>query len=1006
MITDTGVSRADTLGLGDTTLKDSQLRQHFRLLNTLVDEVSSASTLPVLLYRAIDAACQLTGTRYGAILLFGPAGGVDQLATHGLSPSQRDSVLENLRVTAHSEMPPNILKVLNTIHFNRKAVFSFLPSLDFFISVPISLQGQVLGAICVAERQADAEEIASELQRIVLHMFATRIAISMHYLAMERQTKEKVQRAAKVTQDTETLYEITKLAVSSLELKDVLANSLPLILKDVGVDAAEIWLLNPALNVLELKGQGGLNNGTIFGPKPLKLSEGIPGLAAQSLHPVVINDRQIMTSQIDSEAMAQGLNVVGAFPLVAREAALGVLCVAKQSPDGLEDGWDEMLERIAAGLAIAIKNAQLFEDLRHSEERYRILAEHVPAAIFRYRLRPTRCCEYMSPNVVALTGYTPEEFYSDPELLANVAHVDDRAVIHAMRLAPETFREPVTIRAVRKNGSETWLDVHVEPIYDLSSKIIAVQGIVRSANKLPEEQEADLLKSEFIGLISHELKAPLAAIKGIASMALDSRGHSSLNVSDMKEFFEIIARQTDRLVELANNLTDMSRIEGGSLTIYPEPTMLASLLKDVNEVFVRVHNSHQLEINVPDDLPNVNADPRRTIQVLTNLLDNASKYSPPDTTITIAAECDAREVTVHVTDQGRGIAPEKLPAIFNKFSKVHDDDIHRLSGTGLGLSICKGIVEAHGGRIWASSAPTGKGSTFSFTLPVVIEASLQVVRDASLQLAVPDEPESPDVANRQQVKISKRASHLGSVSRGRERTRVLVVDDDPQALRHLQRLLTDSGYHPLLSSDPTAVAETIVEEEPDLIILDLVFPKDNGLDLLRSIREFSGVPIIFITASNEETSKLTALRMGADDYIIKPFSPTEVIARMEAVLRRRTMPDTVEVRPPLAVGDLQIDFARRRVTLRGKAVSLTATEYKLLYELANSAGRVMTYDQITHRVWGEEYKGARELLRSFVSNLRRKLEDDSRHPRYIITEPQVGYYMRSGGGSAPTPPTD
>jgi two-component system KDP operon response regulator KdpE len=136
-----------------------------------------------------------------------------------------------------------------------------------------------------------------------------------------------------------------------------------------------------------------------------------------------------------------------------------------------------------------------------------------------------------------------------------------------------------------------------------------------------------------------------------------------------------------------------------------------------------------------------------------------------------------------------------------------------------------------------------------------------------------------------------------------------------------------------------------------------------------------------------------ALRAGADDYITKPFAPSELLARIEATLRRRVMPDRMEVQAPFVLGNLAVNFAQRRVTLGDQPVSLSATEYKLLYELATHAGLVLTHTQLLQRVWGPEYSGETELVRSFIRNLRRKLGDDARRPRFIFTEPQVGYRM-------------
>jgi two-component system KDP operon response regulator KdpE len=231
------------------------------------------------------------------------------------------------------------------------------------------------------------------------------------------------------------------------------------------------------------------------------------------------------------------------------------------------------------------------------------------------------------------------------------------------------------------------------------------------------------------------------------------------------------------------------------------------------------------------------------------------------------------------------------------------------------------------------------------------------------------------------------------VTRPSERRRILAVDDEPHIQRYLQRALSEAGYQATVTGDPSETVKLVELEEPDLVVLDLRLPGTSGFDLLQRIRELSQVPVIFLTASDSEEDAVQALKAGADDYITKPFSPSELLARIEAVLRRRATAGPSETRRSLVLEDLTVNFAEREVTLAGEPVSLSATEYKLLYELATHAGRVLTYDQILQRVWGPEYSGETELVRSFVRNLRRKLREDASNPRFILTERQVGYRM-------------
>ena len=206
-------------------------------------------------------------------------------------------------------------------------------------------------------------------------------------------------------------------------------------------------------------------------------------------------------------------------------------------------------------------------------------------------------------------------------------------------------------------------------------------------------------------MVSHELKTPLTAIKGSAAIALDSEREPSLE--ETRELFEIIDEQSDRLRDLIDNLLDITRIEAGSLTVQPESVDIADIVRDAVSVFSRGGAGQSIEVDIPDDPPRVQADRRRLVQVLSNLLNNASKFAPDRSEIAIEIRPGDDQVTVSVRDQGRGIARDKLPYLFKKFAQVHDDAQSRLGGSGLGLAISRGLIEAQGGRIWADSEGEG-----------------------------------------------------------------------------------------------------------------------------------------------------------------------------------------------------------------------------------------------------------------------------------------------------------
>jgi len=229
-------------------------------------------------------------------------------------------------------------------------------------------------------------------------------------------------------------------------------------------------------------------------------------------------------------------------------------------------------------------------------------------------------------------------------------------------------------------------------------------------------------------------------------------------------------------------------------------------------------------------------------------------------------------------------------------------------------------------------------------------------------------------------------------------TTVLVVDDERRYRELLEMDLSRRGYRVLTAADGLRALELIEESVPDLVLLDVMLPDLDGYEVCRRIRELASVPVIMLTARVEEADKIRGLRIGADDYVTKPFSAIELMARVEAVLRRAEPLRVAESRPFERDG-LRIDFRERRVATEGGDIELTAAEYRLLCELALNAGRVMVHDELLHRVWGPGYEGASELLHTAIRRLRRKIEADPAQPRFILTKRGVGYYLPSAAAA-------
>ena len=480
-------------------------------------------------------------------------------------------------------------------------------------------------------------------------------------------------------------------------------------------------------------------------------------------------------------------------------------------------------------------------------------------------------------------------------------------------------------------------------------------------------EDLERLRAEFLGLVSYELRTPLASIKGSAATLLDET--ADLNPAEARQFHTIINDQADRMRRMVSDLLDTANIEAGTLSVSPELSDVAALVDQGVTSYVRGGGGNDLQVDVTAELPTVMADRTRIIQVISNLLSNSSRHSRRSSSISVSAELDGLHVAFSVVAPGLSLPPDQLPNLFRKYSRIDGGMVERdIAGYGLGLSICKGIVEAHGGRIWAESEGPDRGVRFIFTLPVADQAipgdTANSLRQSGESLARPTEP-----------------------------ARILVMEDDPQTLRHVRDILARGGYTALFATGPDDALYQVGSEKPDLALLDLELPGVDGFQLMQDIIDIANVPVICLSAHGRDQDIERALDLGAADYMVKPFSPTELTARIRAALRKATAADPGDEESPFALGDLTIDYARRRVEVAGQPVHLTPIEYEMLRVLSLNGGRTMSHEQLLRRVWRVTSSGDPQVVRTHMRRLRRKLQDDADKPTYIFTEPRVGYRM-------------
>jgi signal transduction histidine kinase/DNA-binding response OmpR family regulator len=527
-----------------------------------------------------------------------------------------------------------------------------------------------------------------------------------------------------------------------------------------------------------------------------------------------------------------------------------------------------------------------------------------------------------------------------------------------------------------------WLRVHSFPIRAEDGQLLG-RGLLFEDITL--ERDAAQVRSEALALAAHQLKTPLAIIKGCATTLLASslRWDPALQ----REMLEMIDAQADRLHEILNTLLDVWRLDSGTQRLRLVQVHFEELLRRLVEQHERQAPRHRFLLRLPPGLPPVPCDPLRIETTLNHLLDNAIRYSPDGGTIRIEVEAAEEMLQVSIADPGVGIPPEHLEHIFQRFYRVERDEEGVAEGSGLGLAVARATIEAHGGRIWAESEGPGKGATFYFTLPLLAPAAAPPLCSPAMS-GQPGQPGQPG---------QQSTGALSSAALSRERRPlVLLAEQDARIARYLRANLEEQGCQVQVVTHSAQLLRMFDLQEPEIILLaDLA---DSGaLELLRRLREFSETAVIALCPADQEELGIQLLDAGADDLVYKPFNLQELLARVRCRLRRAAQAEADGARRPerriFRTGDLVIDYAQHQVFVNERPVQLSRTEYRLLSTLAQHAGMVMTHELLLEKVWGPEYSSETDFVWVYISRLRRKIETDPRHPRYILTVPDVGYKL-------------
>ena len=515
-------------------------------------------------------------------------------------------------------------------------------------------------------------------------------------------------------------------------------------------------------------------------------------------------------------------------------------------------------------------------------------------------------------------------------LLFNFCFTEPRLTLHAYeRGYPVTFAIMLIVSIIT-------VTLAIQNIRNAEEK---ERAAVRAKN---EQLRADLLRT-----ISHDLRTPLTSISGNASNLISN--YEKMDDPTRKQTFLDIYDDSMWLINLVENILSISRIEDGRMNLSISTELVSEVFEEALRHTNRHSGQHTITVQMDDDLLLAHMDAKLVVQVLINLVDNAIKYTPAGSHIVLSAAAQGESAVIRVSDDGPGIPDEAKEKVFEMFSTGEKRISDSRRSLGLGL--------AYAAR---SSQPTAA----PLHCPTISRTA------ASLLLHCP----------------------LGRFL-CMNKPLILVVEDDAPIRNLITTTLKTQDYKYIAAATASEALQQATIHAPDVMLLDLGLPDLDGIEVIRRIRSWSAMPIIVISARSEDSDKIEALDSGADDYLTKPFSVEELLARLRVTFRRISMLQNAAGCSVFTNGDLQIDFAAGCATLKGQELHLTPIEYRLLCVMAKNCGKVLTHTYITHEVWGSSWDNDVASLRVFMATLRKKLESEPDSPQYIQTHIGIGYRM-------------
>jgi DNA-binding response OmpR family regulator/signal transduction histidine kinase len=963
----------------------AQRNQNLQSITQLARQMHSATEPMALIQDTIDVACA-TFKLYGVAILLIEGDTLRMVAGREGCSSNPELLYENTVMLQEYDpfrrvMNSGIVQLSqNIVADPYYAPIPTLPAPESAIILPLSYQDTKLGALAVF---ATSRHPLNHDDLLIYEIFASQFAVALH-----NARHYHTQRIS--AQSSEHLLRAWGRFINLKTFDEVAENLQQLVEEIPNVPQALVWMYNadPDEGMVVKAPREDIAETFCLLEEEGHIGRLLQQLDERHLQPVLVrpNGPKDPLNPLYKGLRGQQLLLV---PILDSARFIGaILASVTNSRQYSSDDARVLAASLAHTAGVALERTMLIQSMAEKSGRLEAILRSTSHGIFF--VDDSGHVGFCNPQFTELTGINPSEvlaYSSDVllNLLAEQAAAPDsvlgqlhEAIKRVLDPTPE-IHEDYPIVEISLNDPNREIMVEFMAIGDNETGIQTWAGIIRDNSRTTSSFG---YQSQLLDVMSEKIRVPYAQVRGLVT-TLDEQ-HSRFTHRERGRFLHQIEESVERLGHLWENFLEVYNLEVSGLALSREEVDLYEMLQRILDSRAFADARRQVQIDAPASLPVLQLDELRIEQALTNILHNAVRYSPKGAPIHITLEQQGGDVRISVRDQGIGIPAEQVERIFEPFFQASNHTNE--DGAGLGLYLAHQVITRHAGSIWIESAP-GSGTTVILTLPVVAGAEVKPV-------TIPRRAEMPTAVVRRPAEVAPQPERGNAGRRVSERPMqtIMIVEGRSNLITRLHERLDGQGYELIIYRTGEEALRDINAVRLDLIFVDVNLSDANGLDICERMCKRTEVPIIMIADEASEPEKVRALMIGADDYIVKPISDEELMARVNVIFKRRRIPD--RTREPLDLGSLYIDFARREVFLTNKPLELTRIEYDLLHTLAVNQGQVLTHKQLLEKVWGPEYQAETQYLWVNVSRLRKKLEPTPDSPRYIHTQPGVGYVFR------------